>query len=279
MQQDEEFGDFKKALTSPVCPYCTAAISTHQLLQPGHCGAEPCFLAHISRGVQAQKDQREQDYIERQNSAKEGKASAIATAAFHLNCDTDDLLIAVVPFQNNPVEPLPPAHREAFRQHLEKIVEEAFALGSSALENAEISPNSSAEHSIIDAACSTCQGFCCARGGGENHAFLTVKTILGYLSQNQELLQEDVIAHYTDALPQASVRAACVFQSDQGCTLERTSRAPLCNTFYCHDLHAMHDLTQGRSDVRMAIIGVQDDTPAKVSAFSEIAGQICIDPT
>lgn len=278
MQHDDPSEGFRKAVASPQCPYCATNISAHQVLQPGHCGANPCLLAHISRGVQAQEDQRKLDYSERQATAKQAKASALATAAIHLNCEADDLLIAVVPFQNNPIEPLPPAHREAFQQHLESIVGDAFARGPSALETAEVSPNSGREHSIIDAACSTCQGFCCARGGGENYAFLTVKTILGFLSQNQEMLEEEVVAHYLDALPEVSVRGACVFQSDQGCTLERSSRAELCNTFYCHDLFAMHDLTQGRSDIRMAIVGVNDDAPAKVTAFSATEGSFLIDP-
>jgi len=67
------------------------------------------------------------------------------------------------------------------------------------------------------------------------------------------------VDHFINALPSESVTGAYVFQGDKGCTLRREWRARLCNTFLCHDLFAMHDLTEGRLDVPLVIAGINDD--------------------
>lgn len=272
MQDLDQAEETKSAFSLPTCDYCGANISSHQAIQPGHCGREPCFLAHITRGEQAQENQRSKDYAERQVSAKLGAASELAQAAEYLNCDEKELKLAVVPYQGAPIEPISPEYRAALQEHLETIVAAAFESGSISTETVEVSNNSSEEPSIVAAACGTCQGFCCTRGGGDNFAFLTVKSILEFLSNNHEMSIESVVSHYLDALPDASVRGGCAFQSDQGCTLARNSRASLCNSFYCHDLYALHDLSGGRSDVKLAIVGIVEDVPYKVSAFSAKSG-------
>lgn len=277
MQNEDE--ETRKALAQISCKYCGSAISPHQAIQPGHCGAEPCFLAHISHGVQAQNRQKNNDYSERQAAAIASKSTQLNKAAAYLNCDKDDLLVAAVPFQNNPIEAPSSNYREAFQMHLKAIVSEAFSLGLNTSETADGNPDSSTEPPIIEAACSACQGYCCAKGGGEKYAFLTVTTVLNYLRQYQDSTAEEVISFYDDAIPDASVREACIYQSELGCTLERSARASICNSFYCHDIYALHELTEGRMDVSLAIVAINDDVPRKVTAFSHTLGHISIDPT
>ncbi len=243
----------------PSCPYCHATITAHQKYNPGHCGSAPCIVARVEEGQQKLSDEREQFYADRQAVVLAQAKGKIASAASQIGVDPNGLKIAVVPFQNEPLAPLKDQDRDAFEAHLKTAVHDAFAEKDDSTILHNYRQKMAPEPEIVDAGCAACQGFCCKRGGGDNHAFITRQSIYAIRQSKPELAEEDVVAHFMDALPSESVTGACVFQGDKGCTLTREWRAGLCNTFLCHDLFGMHDLTEGRLDVPLVIAGINDD--------------------
>lgn len=279
MYDDDEIQAAKKALAKNACAYCGMAISAHQVIHPGHCGAQNCVASHAVSGFDQREHQRKQDYAARQENVQAKAGAQLATAAKVLDQNVDDVLIAVVPFQNASLVPMPETRRTAFEAHVEDIVENAFAAGPDDISMLNYLPGTAAEPSIIAAGCAACQGFCCQRGGGDKHAFLTRQTIYHMRDNDPDLEPEAVIQHYLDALPETSVQGSCVYHGAQGCTLQRKWRSSVCNVFHCHDIHALHELTGGRSDVPLAIIGVEEDAPGKVIAFDAALGMTEINPT
>lgn len=261
-----------KAMARLSCPYCAAVLTAHQVHNPGHCGASACFTAHIVKATRDRELQRQQDYAERQNAAREGGQAQMKRAALMLDCAESDLVVAVVPQEDVTLSPLPTARFEAFKAHLAKAVEEAFAVAEGDAVLANYVQNTNDEPPIVSAGCATCRGFCCTRGGGSNHAFITRQSIYYILQQDPELTPEAIIDHFLAALPEKSVTGGCVFQGPVGCTLSRDWRTGRCNTFHCHDLHAMHEVTGGRTDVPLVIVGIEDDKVGPVGVFDVAQG-------
>lgn len=251
----------------PACPHCKTIIAVHQKLRSGHCGSLDCQTAHLVRVNEDKEQARADEYAERQAAAATGAQAQVAEAARVLGADPDDMRVAVVPYQNAPLSPLPVEAHDAFAAHIHKITAAAFKVDPGDPEADFSAQPESAAHPIVTAACTACQGQCCARGGGDKHAFLTRKSVLAVRARDPDMDAQAVALHYLDALPTVSVQGACVYQGPQGCVLSRDWRAAICNAFHCHDLHALHGLTEGRSDVPLAIVGMDGDRPAKVVAF------------
>jgi hypothetical protein len=279
MNHDQHRQEAERALAQVSCLYCGSIVTAQQVLHPGHCGAQSCMTSHIVKGAKARDAQRSQDYTERQDDAHVKSGAPLTRAAEALGRDLDSMMVAVVPFQNEPTEPLSDAQRRQFQTHIQSVVDEAFNTDPDPVAMMDYAPRTDDEPPIVAAGCAACQGYCCKRGGGDNHAFLTRQTVHYMRVNDPDLVPEEVVAHYLEALPDVSVRGACVFQGPQGCALERTWRAAICNAFYCHDIHAMHALTGGRADAALAIVGINDDVPGKVVAFSDVSGMIAFEGT
>jgi hypothetical protein len=267
MPSEDEVQIAKRALAKNSCPYCGIIITAHQVIRPGHCDAQHCATAHSIKGFKDREHIRRQEYSKRQEDARAKVGGRLEKAAEALNQNIEDLLIAIVPFQNSPVVPLAEELREEFQAHIERIVHDAFDADPDEISMLNYDPGAAEEAPIIAAGCTACQGSCCKRGGGDNHAFLTRQTVYYMRDNDPDLEPENVIQYYLGALPVASVRGACVYQSAKGCTLQRRWRSSVCNSFYCYDIHAMHDLTDGRTDVPLAIIGVNGEEFGRVVAF------------
>lgn len=253
----------------PTCPYCSASISAHQIFQPGHCGSPQCLVAHIEVGQTKLREQRADDYADRQAIVRKQASAAIATAAMQTDSAADDMLVAVVPYQNEPLAPLSEMDREAFETHVRASAAAAYELEEDSPLLAHYQQKLTPEPAIVDAGCAACQGFCCKRGGGDNHAFIDRQSIFYIRKTKPDLTEEQVVDHFLDALPDQSVTGACVFQSEIGCTLTRDWRAGLCNTFLCHDLFALHDVTGGRLDTPVVIAGINDDETGSTALYQQ----------
>lgn len=257
----------RNALEVPKCRHCGSTITAIQKISPGFCGSEPCFQANIRYNQVQLQILREQNYRERQDAARENAPEAMARAAEKHGCSIDELLIAVVPFQNAPLQPLSEDRRAAFEAHVDKSIDDALAADPNDPVLGSYEQNVSAEPPIVDAGCAACQGFCCKRGGGDNHAFVSRQTVFHLMKMQPDLTKEDILEHFLERLPEESVKDACVYQGPVGCTLERDWRAGLCNTFHCHDIYAMHDLTGGRADVPLVVVGIEENEPGSVGTF------------
>jgi hypothetical protein len=84
---------------------------------------------------------------------------------------------------------------------------------------------------VARAACTLCQGWCCR--GGEEHAYIDGRTMARVRRARPELDARGVIRLYEAHIPAQGYSNGCIFQGAQGCTLDRSLRADLCNQFFC----------------------------------------------
>jgi hypothetical protein len=87
---------------------------------------------------------------------------------------------------------------------------------------------------VVQEACGQCRGFCC-KGGGE-HAYLDDRTMARVLRDHPGLGARAIVRLYVAAVAPASVRDSCLYHGVDGCTLARSLRSSLCNSFYCNGL-------------------------------------------
>ncbi len=83
-------------------------------------------------------------------------------------------------------------------------------------------------------ACSMCKGFCC-KGGGD-HGYLDERTMARVRRARDELDARAVLRLYIDRVPAVGYEGSCVFHGTEGCTLDRSLRSDVCNSYFCGGL-------------------------------------------
>ena len=84
---------------------------------------------------------------------------------------------------------------------------------------------------VARAACTACRGWCC-KGGGE-HAYLDERTMARVRRAREELDARAVLRQYVESVPAVGYDGSCVFHGAQGCTLDRSLRSDVCNSYFC----------------------------------------------
>lgn len=145
----------------------------------------------------------------------------------------------IAPYIDVPLTPLPPERRRAFEDHLRNVVAESFAKAELPNDPPEDDPDYAKRQAdelpepfVINATCIACQGDCCLMGG-TRHAFLEVRTIDYLRWRSPDLTEQQVIEYYLSHIPEITTAQSCVFHGEQGCTLDRSFRADICNNFQC----------------------------------------------
>ncbi len=248
------------------CPYCQAPIRAQELIRPGHCGAESCARQHILAGARKVEERKKQEDAARLRAAVKGARKCLKSVAASHGCNPEDLIVTVVPYQNEPLTLLPEGRNQAFVAHLGNIVKQAFAIEPDEISQPNFSPNDEPEHPVISAACAICQGRCC-RLGAKKNAFLLPQNIRHHRLRNADLTPDQILEVYIAALPDISVRDACVFQGSEGCTLPRDLRSDVCNSFLCRDVHVIFQAMGDTTDPPLAIVAINEEQPQVVAGF------------
>jgi hypothetical protein len=87
---------------------------------------------------------------------------------------------------------------------------------------------------VARAACSLCKGLCC--GSGADQAYLDERTIARVRRAKPELDAHGIIRLYAALVPTESYKDSCIFHGPRGCTLSRSMRSDVCNSYFCHGL-------------------------------------------
>ena len=87
---------------------------------------------------------------------------------------------------------------------------------------------------VARTACSLCKGWCCRNG--EDHAFLDEGTMARVRRARLELDVRAVLRLYVDRVPEFGHTDSCIFHGKQGCTLDRSLRSDVCNSYFCGGL-------------------------------------------
>ena len=176
----------------------------------------------------------------------------------------------VIPWLTRTERKTAPKQREEYLEHLRVIAEEAERLDSAdsaELEHPDSSdgPKTASEERLeqvaglraqCDALCASCQGGCCTLGG-QNGAYLTVKTARELLDRHPEWGSADLVDTWASYLPDKSIERSCPNQTHTGCALPRELRSRTCNGFYCDALKKLQDDAVDRGGV-MPVIALQN---------------------
>ena len=84
---------------------------------------------------------------------------------------------------------------------------------------------------VARVACTLCRGFCC-KGGGE-HAYLDERVMARVRQAQPDLDARAVMRLYVERVPAIGYEGSCVFHGTKGCTLYRSLRSDVCNSYFC----------------------------------------------
>jgi hypothetical protein len=89
---------------------------------------------------------------------------------------------------------------------------------------------------VARTACSLCKGWCCRNGGDDG--FLDDRTMARVRTARPDMDERAVLRLYIDRVPAAAYKDSCIFHGKRGCTLDRSLRADVCNSYFCGGLGA-----------------------------------------
>jgi hypothetical protein len=87
---------------------------------------------------------------------------------------------------------------------------------------------------VANTACALCRGWCCFNGADD--AFLDEATLARVLPGS--LSAAEVIEMYVKRVPDVGYENSCIFHGAKGCTLDRSMRSDICNSYFCNGLHS-----------------------------------------
>jgi len=148
----------------------------------------------------------------------------------------DDSLPVMVPRNDKAAIPISPERVRRLRKHL---VAALRALRTMKNPEQSVSPlrqePAGFAARVARTACSLCKGWCCRNG--EDHAFLDERTMARVRCARLQLDVRAVLRLYVERVPEAGYEASCIFHGRQGCTLNRSLRSDVCNSYFCGGLH------------------------------------------
>ena len=143
----------------------------------------------------------------------------------------DEALPVIVPRNDRPLVPTSPERIGRLREHLGRLfISMRRAEPASPV---RAGPAGFAAR-VANAACALCRGWCCHNGADD--AFLdeaTIARVTPGLVSNAE-----VIEMYIERVPDAGYQDSCIFHGAKGCTLDRSMRSDVCNSYFCGGLHS-----------------------------------------
>jgi len=154
--------------------------------------------------------------------------------------DTDhDSLPVMVPRSDKRLAPVSPERIRRLRQHLIEIIlglRRASAMPTSSKVASE--PNDFAGI-VVRAACALCKGVCCKHG--DDNGYIDDGALVRVRLARPGLSDEALLKLYLQRIPAAAYRDSCIFHGKKGCTLDRSMRADICNSYFCGGLRAYID--------------------------------------
>jgi hypothetical protein len=89
---------------------------------------------------------------------------------------------------------------------------------------------------VAQTACSLCKGWCCRNG--DDNGFLDELTLTRLRVATPDMTEGAILRLYLAHVPGAAYRDSCIFHGKQGCTLDRSLRADICDSYFCGSLGA-----------------------------------------
>jgi hypothetical protein len=157
----------------------------------------------------------------------------------------DDSLSVMVPRSDKALVPTPAVRVRRLRKHLVEMLREAKAV-KKAPSPYPPEPTGFAT-TVARAACSLCRGWCCRNGGDD--AFLDDQTMARVRRDRPHLDASALLRLYVARVPVLAYQDSCIFHGKRGCTLDRSLRADICNSYFCRGLGAYVKSSETRAPV------------------------------
>ena len=238
------------------CRYCGAPVLGR--VGPGVCAERDCQTRMNLDQARAGAATAAHDRAVREAGAR-ARAAPMARAALAAAGvrKPESATQAIVPFTGAPLAPHDPARRQAFLDHLDRILAEPADPPD---------PDRLAARTALEApgpppasvACIACRGRCCMLGHATN-GFLTAEMMALFRHRNPSATTAEARAAYADRLPDMAQDGGCVFQGDKGCTLPRDLRADVCNSYKCGPLSDLVAAIARAPDAPVLAIGLRAD--------------------
>jgi hypothetical protein len=157
-----------------------------------------------------------------------------------------DSLPVMVPRNDNRLAPVSPERIRRLKQHLIDVILGLRKGGAKGATASAVAPEPDGFAGIVArAACALCRGFCCRHG--DDNGYLDDRAVLRARIENHLLSDEAIVMRYLQRVPTTAYRDSCIFHGKKGCTLDRSMRADICNTYFCGGLRAY---ITGHADAR-----------------------------
>lgn len=147
----------------------------------------------------------------------------------------DASLPVIVPRSNKVLVPTSPERARRLRRHLIAALRALRTMKRS--EHADPPPPPEPAGfvaRVAQAACTLCKGWCC-KGGGD-HAYLDEQTMARVRRDRPEQEARAILKLYIENVPRDGYAGSCLFHGAQGCTLTRSLRSDVCNSYFCAGL-------------------------------------------
>lgn len=168
----------------------------------------------------------------------------------------DDSMPVMVPRSVKALVPTPPERVRRLRRHLLAVLRASTSTGG-ALEGPVVSPEPDGFAArVTRTACAMCEGWCCKNG--EDDGFLDDQTIARMRRAHKTLTALAVLRLYVKSVPEAVYKGSCIFHGRKGCTLDRSLRSDVCNSYFCGGLHDY--MKRGDTLTPVTIISGEGDT-------------------
>ena len=249
-QSDET--EFTNRIGARHCAVCGARLTVHEQVRGNACKRPGCQNQQLRQDLQLQH--------EREMALRSKTLERLEQAQSSLGIEqSGELAVAVLPSNERRLGNLSEKRKRKFRDRLLQIIGKATALrwGDAPARDrcpqgfGAASANTTVDLPILNNACATCRGDCCAQG--EDHAFIQVETITEYMQKHPDQRPRDVLHAYLSRLGQKTFLASCVYHGANGCELPVEMRSHLCNDFQCKGLNSLlgqvHDVPEPRAFV------------------------------
>ncbi len=175
------------------------------------------------------------------------------------NGAADSSQAVMVPLNRRALVPTPPERVRRIREHLVRSLRDLRTMKRPEHNASPLRPEPQGfAGTVARAACALCQGYCC-KGGGE-HAYLDERDMARVRRARPELEARAVIRLYMERVPADGYEGSCVFHGKQGCTLDRSLRSDVCNSYFCNGLRDFVATADGVASVVVTGVGADEVT-------------------
>lgn len=243
-----------------LCQVCGRVLS-HADQAVGACRDRQCWATVNAQVDRVKQAAREAEYARLKERAEAFGAELVREEP---RLRERTLPITPIPAFRGSTRPTPQRRRETLRRRLERLVQGSEPDRATAItwEEPQI-PQSAVP--LLQAACTSCRGFCCQNGN--DHAYLSLSTIQRVRAARPELSDDEIVEAYISRVGERSYAGSCIYHQPTGCALPREMRSDTCNNFFCDPMRAVIAGAAAAPAAPVLLVSLESDAIRAAVAF------------